>query len=163
MKKLLILFAAFFTLALNFVNHANACSYQINEAIKSGELKKVALASLGDAKILSSSISGFSFFESKPTARHSDELTYKTKVAIPNLSDSKVLSSSVSGFSFVKNKPTPMCPEELTYKAAVSASYEFGLNTCTVELSVKKLESLGDSDQNTYIVTGSKNARCKKK
>ncbi len=123
MKKLSMLFGAFLTLALVNTNYANACSYQIDEAKTTVELKKIALASLGGSKILSSSVSGFSFFESKPT---------------------------------------PMCPEELTYNAVVTASYQYGLNTCTVELSVKKVESWGDSDQDTYTVAGRKNASCKK-
>jgi hypothetical protein len=104
-------------------NLANACSYQIDEAKKSTELRKVAIANLGGSKILSSSVSDFSFFESKPTR---------------------------------------MCPDELTYNATVTVSYKNGLNECSVELAVKKVESWGESDQDTYTVSGRKNARCKK-
>jgi len=104
-------------------NLANACSYHIDEAKKSAELEKVAVASLGGLKILSSSAGNFSFFESRPTS---------------------------------------MCPDELTYNAVVTVSYEDELNMCTVELAVKKVESWGDSDQDTYTVTGRDNANCKK-
>jgi len=83
-------------------------------------------------------------------------------VALASLGDSKALSSSIDNFSFFESKPTPMCPEELTYNAVVTASYKYGLNNCTVELAVKKVESWGNADLDTYTVTGRKSASCKK-
>ena len=105
------------------VNIANACSYKVDNAKKSVELKQVALASLGD---------------------------------------SKVLSSSISDFSYIESKPTLDCPEELTYTAIVTVSYKHGMNTCTAELAVKKVEAQGEADLDIYSVTGRKSARCKK-
>jgi hypothetical protein len=105
-------------------NLANACSYAINEVKKSAELQSVALGSIDGEKILSSAVSKFSYFESKPT---------------------------------------PMCPDELTYNAIVSATYEVGMNVCSVELKIKKVESWTTNDLDTYSVTGRQSARCKKK
>lgn len=59
---------------------ANACSYHIDEVKKSAELQSVAVASLGEAKVLTTAVSKFSFFESKPTPMCPDEMTYNAVV-----------------------------------------------------------------------------------
>ena len=65
-----------------FINakQASACSYEIDQAKKSAELKKVAIASLGVSKIFQSKVSNFSYFESKPTPMCPEELTYVATV-----------------------------------------------------------------------------------
>lgn len=74
MKKVFITAIAMW--GLTVANSANACTYKIDEAVKSAELQKVALSSLGNITVLSSSVSNFSFFESKPTPMCPEELTY---------------------------------------------------------------------------------------
>lgn len=79
--KTLIIFSLTIFCLVN-VNTADACSYSIDEAKKSVELQKVALASLGDYEVLSTSVSNFSFYESKPTQMCPEEITYNAVVTV---------------------------------------------------------------------------------
>jgi hypothetical protein len=83
-----------------------------------------------------------------------------TKIAYASLEPAIIRTHTVNNFSFFESKPTPMCPEEMTYSADVSIGYEVGTTYCWVDLTVKKIESWGELDQDSYIVSGKKTARC---
>lgn len=79
MKNLMV---AFSLLVSVYAQDLFACSYMIDGVSKSAELEKVALASLGDVKILDSALSDFSFFESKPTPMCPEELTFSLTLSV---------------------------------------------------------------------------------